>query len=189
MKRDWLQIFSNFAIIVGLVIVVYEINQSRQLAYGQMLTDTYASINDRFMTFMGDDPRASLMKAALSPDQLSSQDAVALDAYYTSIIWDWYEMIRMSEATGIERDWRSTVEMGVREHFSTEPALRWLSEWAARPPFGALPSVQSGQAGEYSSAWAELTDVALNAVDESGDSRFSFKRRYEAILGNVAVEN
>ncbi len=40
MKRDWLQIFSNFAIIVGLVIVVYEINQSRQLAYGQMLTDT-----------------------------------------------------------------------------------------------------------------------------------------------------
>ncbi len=121
MKRDWLQIFSNFAIIVGLVIVVYEINQSRQLAYGQMLTDTYASINDRFMTFMGDDPRASLMKAALSPDQLSSQDAVALDAYYTSIIWGWHGMIRMSEATGIERDWRVTVRWVFANTFPLNP--------------------------------------------------------------------
>ena len=145
-----------------------------------MLTDTYAQINDRFMTFMGDDPRASLMKAALSPDQLSSQDAIALDAYYTSIIWNWHGMIRMSEATGIERDWRSTVEMGVREHFSTEPALRWLSEWAARPLFGALPSVQSGQAFKRSSGQAVKRSSGQAVKRSSGQA---VKRENTAVLG------
>ena len=49
MKRDWLQILSNLAIIVGLVIVIYELNQSRQLAYGQILTEELSRINDRHL--------------------------------------------------------------------------------------------------------------------------------------------
>ena len=38
-------------------------------------------------------------------------------------------------------------------------------------------------------AWSELPGVALQPIDEAGDGRSSFKRRYEAIRGMVAVED
>ncbi len=174
--------------LAGLVLVAVQINQnsgeieqSRKLAYGQMLTETYGQINDTYMTFMSDDPRSSLAKAVLNPDQLSPQDAVALDAYYNSVIWVWYGIIRMEEETGIKRDWRGTVANGAREHFTTKPGRRRLKEWVERPNWGT----QADMSEYYGSAWSELHDVALNAIGEADDdSRFSVTRRYEAILGS-----
>lgn len=81
MKRDWLQIFSNVAILAGLVVVIYEINQSRDLAYGQILATSYATINERFVAQMGDSPQLALQKAVLNPDSLTPEDAVILDAH------------------------------------------------------------------------------------------------------------
>ena len=181
MKRDWLQIFSNVAILAGLVVVIYEINQSRDLAYGQILATSYATINERFVAQMGDSPQLALQKAVLNPDSLTPEDAVILDAHYNSIISSWYDVIRMSEATGIERDWRGTVRISASETFSTEPGRRWLREWAQRP---GPSSTRQEFDRYYGEAWFEIEEVALGAIEEaSGNSGFSLKRRYTAILG------
>ena len=181
MKRDWLHIISNLAIIAGLLIVVFELNQSRNLAYGQILTDEMTRFNDRHLALMGDDPRDAIVKSALSPDELLPQDAATLDAYYSSIIWNWYSMLRSSEVTGIDRRWRVNVADQAREHFSTQPGRRWLKLWAELPDFGFH---DRDEGVEYGDIWSELPVVALSAIDQSTeDDKFSLKSRFETILG------
>jgi hypothetical protein len=182
MKRDWLQMVSNLAIIAGLIIVIYELNQSRNLAYGQILASSYATINTRMVTQMGENPQLALEKAVLNPESLTSQDAVVLDAHYNSIISSWYDVIRMMEATGIDRDWQGTIANSARETFSTDPGRRWLREWTQRP---AWESMQPDFDQYYTDVWFQIEDVALGAIENaSEDDGFSLKRRYRAILGN-----
>lgn len=67
----WFQAVSNVAIVVGLIIVIVEINQSKQLAYAQLLTDGTISGLDRNVSLMGEDPRTTLAKAAFCPEELT----------------------------------------------------------------------------------------------------------------------
>ncbi len=157
MKRDWLQIVSNIAIIAGLAIVVYELNQSRDLAFGEMINGEYSMINDRYLAAMGDAPHHAFAKAAFDPSTITSQDAVVLDAYYNAVIYGWYKVIRMTETTGIERDWRGTVSNSARETFTTEPGRRWLRAWAEHASWALDERVSH----LYGNAWSEIEEVAL----------------------------
>ena len=49
MKRDWIQILSNFAILVGLVMVAYELNQSQRLATVQSQQEWTSMFNDALL--------------------------------------------------------------------------------------------------------------------------------------------
>lgn len=172
MKRDWFQIISNTAIIIGLLIVIYEVNQSRTLAQSQLIDSWWSKVNDRELAVLGENPGSALVKAALSPDDLSSEDAAVLDVYYRSVVGGWLDLIRTSDVTGIDRNWHANVQWQARESFTTEPGRRWLKEWAARPLFGDQP---------LTGAYAQLVEVALEAAAE--DVRFNPEKRYRAILG------
>ena len=65
--RNWFQIISNVAIIVGLGLVVYELNQSKQLAFVQFMNDDFARLTDVRLAMMGDDPREALARAVSLP--------------------------------------------------------------------------------------------------------------------------
>lgn len=179
MKRDWLQLVSNAAIIAGLVVVIVELNQTRNLAFGQMVDGEFAMTNDRYLAAMGESPEEALYKAAFDPTALTSRDAVVLDAHYNSVVWSWYLVIRMMEVTGIDRDWRGTVANSARSTFTTEPGRRWLREWAARGSW-----VVNDPSRYYSGVWQEIEEVALSAIEESDqDWGFRLEHRYAAILG------
>ena len=79
---NWFQIISNVAIIFGLGLVVYELNQSKQLVSGQFIKEYNARETSIRLAMMGEDPREALAKAALHPVDLDERDVVALDAYY-----------------------------------------------------------------------------------------------------------
>jgi len=81
MKRDWLQLTSNLAIIAGLIVVIFELNQTRGLAFGQMIDGEFAMNNDRFIAAMGEAPQGALAKATFDPSSLTPEDAVVLDAH------------------------------------------------------------------------------------------------------------
>ena len=82
---NWFQIISNVAIIFGLGLVVYELNQSKQLASAQFVIDDFERLTSIQIAIMGEDPREALAKAALHPADLNERDVVALDAYYLSV--------------------------------------------------------------------------------------------------------
>jgi hypothetical protein len=161
---NWFQIISNVAIIVGIGLVIYELNQSKLVANGQMIDATASRMNDQYLAMMGEDPRDALAKAALHPDDLDEKDAVTLDAFYTSIILGWGNLYYTSGLLDVERRWRDGVQTQARMYFSSEPGRRWLQAWAADPPMGLT----------------EIADLALTSVSENSDD--PMRAAYELLL-------
>jgi hypothetical protein len=162
---NWFQIISNVAIIVGLGLVVYELNQSKVVANGQMV-DAFASrSNDLLLTMMGEDPREALAKAALHPEDLDEKDAVTLDAFYSSIAGGWGNLYFTSRLLDVDRRWRGGAQLQARMYFSSKPGRRWLEAWAD------LPMVPT-----------EISEIALAAVSEKSDNYM--RTTYKLLLVN-----
>lgn len=129
---NWFQIISNVAIIFGLGLVAYELNQSKQLASAQFAIQNVERLTSIRIAMMGEDPREALAKAALHPADLNERDVVALDAYYESVVLGWISQRAFSRIADIETPWRSVIVDSVQRHFSSEPGRRWLRAWAKR---------------------------------------------------------
>ena len=165
---NWFQIISNVAIIVGLGLVVYELNQSKQLASAQFYNDSVARETSIMLAMMGEDPREALAKAALHPADLNERDAVALNAYYQSIVLGWFNIRLSSQSAGFDIPWQEGVAFSVRREFSSEPARRWLRAWAA-----GMGDAPGGM---------ELAEIVQKALqDDSGNYPRS---QYELLLAN-----
>ena len=165
---NWFQIISNVAIIFGLGLVVYELDQSKKVANGQMI-DAFASrSNDRFLAMMGEDPRGALARVALHPNDLEEKDAVTLDAFYSTIVNSWGILYFTSELLDVDRHWRAAVQAQAPMHFSSEPGRRWLQAWSAMAAerFGLT----------------EVTELALAMVSEKSDD--PMRATYELLLAN-----
>lgn len=166
---NWFQIISNVAIIFGLGLVVYELNQSKQLASGQFIRDYNARETSIRLAMMGEDPREALAKAALHPADLNERDVVALDAYYQSIVMGWFSLERSSKHADIDVPWRENVPFSIGREFSSEPARRWLRAWVAGM-------------GDHPLAGTEIYEIVKKAVQE--DSGNYPRSQYELLLAN-----
>jgi hypothetical protein len=127
---NWFQIISNVAIIVGLGLVIYELNQSKQFIHAQLGNEQMTRLSDRQLTMMGEDPRDALARAALDPSNLDEKDAVTLDALYTDVLNGWSILRFNSETIGADNGWRFVVANEARIYFSSDPGRRWLNAWA-----------------------------------------------------------
>jgi hypothetical protein len=165
---NWFQIITNVAIIFGLGLVVYELNQSKQLASGQSVRENVARETSIKIAMMGEDPRESLAKAALRPADLNERDVVALDAYYESILIGLFNFQHSSQSAGIDAPWRENVAASVQREFSSEPGRRWLRAWAAHISFATQGT--------------EVYEIVEKALQ---DDSFNFPRsQYELLLAN-----
>ena len=72
---NWFQIISNVAIIVGLALIVYELDQSKKVANGQMIDAAASRSNDLLLAMMGEDPRVQ-----------TSRDGVVVVVLVTSLM-------------------------------------------------------------------------------------------------------
>ncbi len=166
--QHWFQLITNVAILFGLGLVVYELNQSKQLASAQFTIDTMARETSIQLAMMGEDPREALAKAALHPADLNERDVVALDAYYDSIVFGWFNVRLYSQSAGVDLPWQANVAESVQRDFSTEPARRWLRAWAADQDdtFGLM----------------EIAEIAEKALQD--DSGNHYRSQYELLLAN-----
>ena len=163
---NWFQIISNVAIIVGLGLVIYELNQSKQFVRAEFANEHMSRITNRNIAKMGEDPREALAKAALRPSDLNEVDAVALDAFYSDVVNGWGVLRFGSETIGADLAWRAAVADEARLVFTTDPGRRWLNAWAEElaEPLGMT-------------AFAQL---ALEAVRDKSVNHY--RSRYELLL-------
>jgi hypothetical protein len=169
-SRDWFQIMSNVAIIIGLGLVIYELNQSKQLVWAQMAQVHSDRLVGQNLALLGDDPRQTWARAALQPAELSPSDAVALATFYEVLILNWTSMHRTGEILGVDRGWKEMVVGDIDKHFSTAPGRRWLKAWIDEA------SVGDGVIDMLK----EIKELAKKtAGDESGNY---YRTQYELLL-------
>ena len=127
MKRDWLQIISNAAIIVGLAVVIYELNQNRQHARAQMLQGDYAEILAHQHSLMGENPAEAIALAMSRPEELSDQQKLVVDAHLRIVFIRLDATKFVADATGVidNEDAMEGVPRALKTYFHYEYARDW----------------------------------------------------------------
>ena len=132
MKRDWLQITSNLAIIAGMGIVIYELNQTQMHVRSQLLMDDFISRQTLENTIMGDNSAAAIAKARSDPEQLTAEEKIVVEAHLTSVFirLESYEYI---EIIGVFDDtWELAIPFEASEVFDYPYARTWWAEYRKR---------------------------------------------------------
>ncbi|MEM7099000.1 MAG: hypothetical protein AAF541_12135 [Pseudomonadota bacterium] len=89
MNRDWAQILTNVAIIGGLVLLIYELNQSRDLVRAQVVDSVYGAAVTRNLALLGESPERAIAKSYFQPEHITESEAVVLSQFYTALLVSW----------------------------------------------------------------------------------------------------
>jgi hypothetical protein len=134
MKRDWLQIASNVAIVIGLIVVVFELNQSHQHVRAHLVMQDYTNLLSLQSDLMGENPALAIAKSRTSPGELTDAERIVVDAYLN------HQYVRVGSASymeqlGIFESWREMVPL--LDYDSTYARGWWATHSEARRAWNA----------------------------------------------------
>ena len=121
--NSWLTPLANIALLIGLVLVVYELNQNRSLARMDLVNEGNVVQNSIWANLMGDVPGEVIGKALECPEEMTYADFMAMDAFlFTSMnaLYRNYELAQ--EGIFTAEEWRESVDT--------------YSSWFLGNPFG-----------------------------------------------------
>ena len=81
---DWIQIVGGFLILLGLILVLYELQQGRQIAGADLVSQQYDAISAHYDTMLGEASAEVLAKACSAPETLSPAEQRILNAYFNA---------------------------------------------------------------------------------------------------------
>lgn len=81
-SEQWLSIVSNLAILIGILLVFWELQQARTLATVQLRSDNAMLTAELSANLMGENPQAVLSKACLKPDELTTEDKIIMSQIF-----------------------------------------------------------------------------------------------------------
>jgi len=79
---DLVHILTGAAVLIGLLLVFYELRQAKSLTLAELISQAYFEMLENDRTIMGENPSTALSKACYSPATLSREDLVILHAFY-----------------------------------------------------------------------------------------------------------
>ncbi|PCI77456.1 MAG: hypothetical protein COB20_08080 [SAR86 cluster bacterium] len=82
--KDWLTIASNLAILMGILLVFWELQQNQTLARLQLTSEGFALRTELTSNLIGESPELVLAKACLKPDELTTEDRIVLAQIFQS---------------------------------------------------------------------------------------------------------
>ena len=123
---DWVQIATGIALLAGLGLVIWELQQSRELHRTGLFSDAFSLYAQQRVPIMGENPSEVLARACTKPDQLTDSDLEVLTIHYTEV----YSRILRIKLFGTFSDlyepesWRAFLPM-LEEVFRTIPGQVW----------------------------------------------------------------
>jgi len=105
---SWLQIVANVGLIVGLILVGFQISQSNTIAMANLAAVSYQETSDRILAEMGENPASVWAKAIMEPENLTPEEILVTRTFAR---WQITRMQRdaLMEEMGLYSDggWRS----------------------------------------------------------------------------------
>ena len=144
----WLSVLTNIAILAGLLLVVFELNQNSELARVGLLHEGTVVENDLWLSLMNEAPNEVIAKSVECPERLTYADYIVIDSYLftaLNIVYRNYEMAQENLFT--QDDWKKEVE--------------GFAHWYLKDPFGRSYWDQVGK-GYFSEEFAAYMDLVLS---------------------------
>ncbi len=83
---DYIQIATGVAVLLGLILVVYELRLAREIAQAQLTDQTFNNEFEDGRSRMGENLNEVIARACFEPESLSDADMIAMNAYYANLI-------------------------------------------------------------------------------------------------------
>ena len=83
---SWFQIVSNFAVLLGLLLVGFQLYQDREFKRIELLDQGWLMRIERSRDLMGESMGETMAKAALEPESLSDTERFLMAIYFDSVI-------------------------------------------------------------------------------------------------------
>ena len=132
----WLQITASVGVFVGLVLVYHEMRQTRDIAVLGQTVNAFNSLVERNVAEIGETPYEAVVKACMSPEDLTEEDAYILDTKF----WNHLTVVfRYRRAHGIfeldlNNTWQDVAAPEFYQIFETLPGRRWFEAVAPNLP-------------------------------------------------------
>lgn len=140
----WIQVATGVAVIVGLALVVFELQQTRDLARAQIVHEGYSLLLDENRAIMGETFGDVYAKACLQPAELTDGEIVQIRQYHDSGLYMIRRIREIRESGVFDYSWEQVAKSYVQlwlssevgrlhyrhrvEHFGLEPDIRRLAE-------------------------------------------------------------
>ncbi len=103
---NWLQVGANLGIILGLVLVGFQLKQNTDLLRVQLLYEESQSFINHERQMMGDNPAEAWAKALENPEGLSPAEFRVMDAYLYAMSEQWRASHRLRELGILNDEWK-----------------------------------------------------------------------------------
>lgn len=110
--NTWVQTITGIAIVVGLVLVVLELQQNRDAVRSQLSNDAFQIYTDFGTAVLGENAAEVIAKACESPTELSAADLVILDFFYSELERRTLRLKVLEDRGGFYGDEWKTNELG-----------------------------------------------------------------------------
>jgi len=123
MKINWkesLQFLSNIAILLGIALVVLELQQTQTLVRAQLSSDGYMAMLEHSNTMMGESPEIILQKACFQPETITPQDVLILAEVFGAKARLAMRNKDIEDIAGLNIDWEIMARTYFRQVLETE---------------------------------------------------------------------
>ena len=124
--NSWLSLGANIGVVVGLMLVAYQINQDVELTKVQLFSDVTTSMNEFNQALMGDDPSEIIAKSIETPHELTLAELQIMDAYLMSAVNE-IRRLELLRRSGLNVE--DSMEGIHTYYFGTNYARAWFQEY------------------------------------------------------------
>ena len=125
--RDIVESTGVFAVVAGLLLVAYQINQATSIASAQARAEYSAGWRSVDSTRQSEDFAEVLAKSIYDPNELTPGEILELDAYYIGVL-DQIQSAKANWEAGIRTShWQVSVDLVALMYFGNEFSRSWWS--------------------------------------------------------------
>ena len=83
---NWVQILTGVAVVIGIALVIWELQQAREIARFEQQNAGFAQFSQHLQSQMGENAASAVAKACDDPDGLTTEEMFILDRYYLDVL-------------------------------------------------------------------------------------------------------
>ena len=124
--NDWLRVIADLGILVGIILVLVQLNQNENLMRAQIINQYYDSYSSYEASFAGENLPEIWEKSLLEPENLTLAEMRALESVTFSPLFRWINLYRQSEAGVLhDMDWKEEIAMDASWYFGSPYSHAW----------------------------------------------------------------
>ena len=129
------QLIASIGLIVGIILVIWELRQAREIAKAEAVAASFAQYTQRVQTMMGENSAAAVAKACDYPDELTTEEMIILNRYYNEVINNMRHTLLTQSVSGdlAVFDWRQWAH-NYGDVFDTEYGRWWWQDYRWEKP-------------------------------------------------------